>query len=144
MKTPKANNNTTAEQKQQEDAPKVVIIGDDSPHLVRALSKALRTAPVTIETALSADETEALVAQTEREKGVLPALVVSDVYMAGKNGLELTETLKREYPNLPVLLMSAFASEQLKQRAMAAGAVGLLPKPFDLSVFRDLVLTLVT
>lgn len=127
-----------------DEAPKVVIIGDDSPHLVQALSKAFKTAPVTVETALSAAETEALVAKTQREVGALPALVVSDVYMAGKTGIELTTALKNRYPNIQVLLMSAFASEQLRKRATSAGAVGLIAKPFDLRAFRDLVLRLIT
>ena len=55
-------------------------------------------------------------------------LVVSDVVMPGLGGLELTEELRRRYPELPVLLMSGYAPKE-------AEAPGLrrLHKPFALA-----------
>ncbi len=57
-----------------------------------------------------------------------PDLVVSDLQMPLMNGLELVETLRREYPALPVILMTARGSEAIASEALRKGAAGYVPK----------------
>jgi DNA-binding NtrC family response regulator len=56
--------------------------------------------------------------------------VVSDVVMPRLNGVELLEALSLRHPGLPVILMSAYGSNQLAEHGIAAPCA-ILAKPFD-------------
>ena len=58
----------------------------------------------------------------------LPDLVVTDLQMPGLNGLELVERLRREYPLIPVVLMTGAGSEQVAVEAIEKGASSYVPK----------------
>lgn len=55
-------------------------------------------------------------------------LVLMDVSMAGRSGLEALESLRIEFPLLPVLILSMYSEEQYAVVAMKAGANGYLSK----------------
>ena len=55
-------------------------------------------------------------------------VVVLDITMPGKGGLEVLQELRRERPKLPVLVLSAHPEEQLALRLLKAGAAGYLTK----------------
>jgi DNA-binding response OmpR family regulator len=57
-------------------------------------------------------------------------LLVLDWKMSGLDGFDLLETLRRCYPHVPVIFTTAYASEEIGGRALAAGAFSFLPKPF--------------
>ena len=61
-----------------------------------------------------------------------PQLLFTDVRMPGDSGIALLETLKRRYPQLPVVVMSAFTDVTSTAGAFRAGAHEFLSKPFDL------------
>ena len=54
--------------------------------------------------------------------------VILDITMPGKGGLEVLQELRREWPKLPVLILSAHPEEQLALRLLKAGAAGYLTK----------------
>ena len=58
-------------------------------------------------------------------------LVLMDVSLAGRSGLEALESLRAEYPQLPVLMLSMYSEEQYAVVAMKAGANGYLSKDTD-------------
>ena len=58
-------------------------------------------------------------------------LAFFDIRMPGMNGVEAFISIKNEFPNASVVMMSGFADEDLIQRALQNGALGLLTKPFD-------------
>lgn len=58
-------------------------------------------------------------------------LVLSDVQMPGLDGLQLLSKLKVKFPNLPVLLMTAFGSVDKAVKAIQNGAAGYMTKPFE-------------
>lgn len=58
------------------------------------------------------------------------AMVVSDVNMGGMSGHELLQALQNNYPQLPVLLITAYGSVSQSVAAMQNGAVDYLVKPF--------------
>ena len=60
--------------------------------------------------------------------GGVPDLLVTDLRMPGMDGFELVGNLKESYPFLPIILMTAFGSEELAVRALAAGAASYVPK----------------
>jgi DNA-binding NarL/FixJ family response regulator len=54
--------------------------------------------------------------------------VLLDISMPGRNGLETLQDLKREYPRLPVIMLTIYPEDQYAVRAMKAGADGYLTK----------------
>ena len=57
--------------------------------------------------------------------------VITDVQMPGLNGLELQEALQSQGRHIPVILITAYANEKQRTRAMNGGALGFLSKPFN-------------
>ncbi|WP_407331075.1 sigma-54-dependent transcriptional regulator [Enterovibrio sp. 27052020O] len=66
-------------------------------------------------------------------------IVVSDVQMAGMDGLGLLRNLKLHHPKLPVLLMTAYANIQDAVAAMKEGAIDYMAKPFAPEVLLNMV-----
>ncbi|MGQ7818044.1 sigma-54-dependent response regulator transcription factor FleR [Metapseudomonas furukawaii] len=77
----------------------------------------------------------ALVALEEEAFG----LMVSDVNMPGMDGHRLLGIVRQRYPQLPVLLMTAFGAVERAVEAMRQGAADYLVKPFEPNVLLDLV-----
>jgi FixJ family two-component response regulator len=57
--------------------------------------------------------------------------LISDVQMPGLNGLELQSRLIAMGRRIPIIFVTAFPHEQIRLRALKAGAVGFLSKPFS-------------
>jgi FixJ family two-component response regulator len=57
--------------------------------------------------------------------------LITDVRMPDMDGLELQRRVKLENPALPVVFISAHYDNEIRQRALAQGAIGFLYKPFD-------------
>ena len=57
--------------------------------------------------------------------------LITDLQMPGLSGLELQQTLLSQGYHTPVILVTGYASEKHRTRALANGAVGFLTKPFD-------------
>jgi FixJ family two-component response regulator len=57
--------------------------------------------------------------------------VIADVQMPGMSGVELQEYLIAHDHGLPVIFITAFPHERVRERAMKGGAVCFLSKPFD-------------
>jgi len=55
-------------------------------------------------------------------------VLVLDIAMPGKNGIETLKQIKRELPKLPVLILSMYPEDQYAVRALKAGAAGYLTK----------------
>ncbi|ATF09206.1 sigma-54-dependent transcriptional regulator [Candidatus Enterovibrio altilux] len=66
-------------------------------------------------------------------------IVVSDVQMAGMNGLDLLRNLKFNHPRLPVLLMTAYANIEDAVSAMKKGAIDYMAKPFAPEVLLNMI-----
>ena len=58
----------------------------------------------------------------------LPDLVVTDLTMPELNGLELVQAIKRDYPLIPVILMTAKGNEEIAVQALQQGAASYVPK----------------
>jgi two-component system cell cycle sensor histidine kinase/response regulator CckA len=98
---------------------------DDEPLVRRFAARVLEEEGFLVSEA--ADGAEAL----RLVRGEVPALdaVVSDIVMPRLNGVELLEALSSTHPQLPVLLMSGYASGDLQSMGIAAPCA-ILPKPF--------------
>jgi len=58
-------------------------------------------------------------------------LIVADLVLPGINGIELLKTVKKDMPNIPFILITAFASVESAVEAMKMGAYDYLAKPFQ-------------
>jgi FixJ family two-component response regulator len=57
--------------------------------------------------------------------------LISDVQMPGMNGIELQSRLKGLHCKAPIIFVTAFPDDRSRARALAAGAIGYLEKPFE-------------
>jgi FixJ family two-component response regulator len=101
-----------------------VFIVDDDPDLRAALAGLFRS--VDLATAAYASAAEFL--NTQRTDG--PGCLVLDVRMPGLSGLDFQAQLERLGIHLPVILMTGHGDIPMSVRAMKAGAVDFLTKPF--------------
>lgn len=102
-----------------------VLIVEDDPDLREALSATLHLAGIASLTA--ADGEQALQQLAAQPVG----LVISDVQMRPMDGHTLLQNIKRQFPVIPVVLMTAFGEIGKAVAAMRAGACDYLSKPFD-------------
>jgi CheY-like chemotaxis protein len=65
--------------------------------------------------------------------GVEPTLIaiLSDINMPGMDGLDLLGEIKRRYPELQVMMVTAYADDERRRRATELGAAEFLTKPID-------------
>ena len=66
-------------------------------------------------------------------------LVVLDKEMPGLSGIDLLPILRREFPKVPVVLVTAFGGRQVATSALRLGAASYLEKPFRLGQLRDAI-----
>jgi DNA-binding NtrC family response regulator len=62
-----------------------------------------------------------------------PDLVLLDVHLPGLDGLEVLESVRRRWPTLPVIVMTAFGGPETAELAHRCGATAYLDKPFRLA-----------
>jgi len=60
-------------------------------------------------------------------------LVLTDLRMPARNGAEVTEAVIAKKPSTRILVITAYPNDPLAERAIKAGAVGLLKKPFEIA-----------
>jgi FixJ family two-component response regulator len=104
----------------------VITVVDDDASVRESMSSLLRSVGHAVKEFGSAEELVASVALDETD------CVITDVRMPGMSGLELQRRLALSHPRLPVILMTAHASdEEVRSRALKDGAVAYLCKPLD-------------
>lgn len=69
-----------------------------------------------------------------------PDLVLTDMQMPEMNGLELVKAIRKDYAEIPVILMTAHGSEQLAADALRSGAASYVPKSQAASLLVDAVM----
>jgi len=112
-----------------------VLVVEDDAQLREALIDTLRAAGITaLPAADAAAALGALGALTMADIG----LVICDVHMPGMDGYELLATLRRRYPDLPVVLMTAYGTVSQAVAAMREGATDYIVKPFAAQALIDL------
>ena len=73
------------------------------------------------------------------DAGELPQVLVSDIRMPGQSGLDLLRHVKAHFPDLPVIIMTAYSDLDSAVSAFQGGAYEYLPKPFDVDQAVELV-----
>jgi DNA-binding response OmpR family regulator/c-di-GMP-binding flagellar brake protein YcgR len=113
-----------------------VLLVEDERLLDRVVADALRTIGVPCET-VSCEE-EAVRRLTERRY----ELVISDLRIQYGSGIVVLRHARALYPDIPVIVVTAYAADEDVYRALALGVDALLYKPFDIDTLLNTVRTL--
>ncbi len=68
-------------------------------------------------------------------------LVLMDVRMPGKNGVEAFMEIRHDHPQANIMMMTGYSVEQLLETAMSHGAMGVLRKPIALNQLKSMLLS---
>ncbi len=101
-----------------------VLLVDDHPFVRQGISASLSDVP-DIELLGEADSCDAAMALVARE---VPDVVVTDLSLPDKSGLELVRALVTDHPGLPILVLSMHEEDIYAERCLRAGAKGYLMK----------------
>ena len=71
--------------------------------------------------------------------GVEPNLIaiLSDINMPGMDGLDLLGEVKRRYPELPVMMVTAYGDDERRRRAKELGVAEFLSKPINFELLKE-------
>ena len=100
-----------------------VLLVDDFPVVRRGMRSILEDSLPGVVVTEAGDGDQALAALADP-----PDVVVLDLSMPGRSGIDLLAEIKHRHPRLPVLIMSLHGEEQFAVRALRAGAAGYLTK----------------
>ena len=104
--------------------PSVFVVDDDAA-LRKAVARLLKSAGFRVETLATAEDF------LRRPVPPPPSCIVLDLCMPGLDGLELQRTLAERHSLLPIIFISGHGDIPTSVRAMKAGALDFLPKPFE-------------
>jgi len=107
------------------DLNKKILIVDDDPHLLRLLSIRLSAAGYNVESAASAKIALGILTSFQ------PHMVISDLRMEGMDGMALFEQIRKQYPHMPVVIMTAHGTIPDAINATKQGVFSFLTKPFE-------------
>jgi FixJ family two-component response regulator len=108
----------------------LVTIVDDDESIRRALRRLIRSAGFEADAFGSAEE---FLLQGDRET----ACLILDVRLPGMSGLDLQRELAALNPRIPIIFMSAYGSDDMKERAIEKGAIAFLRKPISEDLLLD-------
>jgi DNA-binding NtrC family response regulator len=114
-------------------SPARILIAEDDDLTLELLATVLRGEGY--EVATVSDGREAL---NQLQAGAFD-LVLSDIQMTRASGLEVLETVTRQYPDTPVVLITAYAEPGAAMDAIGSGAADYLAKPVDIVALRATV-----
>ena len=101
-----------------------ILIVDDSALFRQGVRDALQRNPDWEVCGEAADGLQAL----ELNRNLTPDLIIMDFSMSGMTGLEVSSEILREFPKLPILLLTLYLTRQLEEQARNAGVRGTLSK----------------
>jgi DNA-binding response OmpR family regulator len=112
---------------------KKILVVDDEKGICENVQKILAKNNYEVTQALSAQDALEKMAEASY------SLLISDIVMPEKNGLELLKLVKEQWPLTKVIMMTAYASTDTAMKAIRLGALDYIPKPFTPKEIRDTV-----
>ncbi|HSW49436.1 MAG TPA: response regulator, partial [Bryobacteraceae bacterium] len=116
-----------------EKAPVKILVVDDESRICENVKKILSKNNYEVEIELNA---QSAMDRLARESF---SLLISDIVMPGKNGLELLKLVKQQWPLTKAMIMTAYASTDTAMKAIRLGAADYIPKPFTPDELRSKV-----
>ena len=110
-----------------------ILVVDDELQICKSVEKILAKSNYQVTHACSAQQALEKLAKESF------SLLISDIVMPGKNGLELLKVVKKEWPLTKAVMMTAFASTETAMKSIRLGALDYIPKPFTPKELRSTV-----
>jgi len=101
-----------------------VLVVDDEPIVCHSVRRILSKKSCTVEEAFDVD------VAMQKLKLNRYGLVILDLKMPKRSGMEVLQSIRKQYPNLPVVMVSGYASIESAIEAIRLGASNYIPKPF--------------
>lgn len=117
------------------DLHKSILIVDDEEDLTWSISKNLSRHDKDFHVTIAHNGDEALRILKQRAVDV----VVSDIRMPGRDGLQLLQEIKAHYPATKIIIMTAYGSPETRKQIAARGNVLYIEKPFEIRSLRQLI-----
>jgi FixJ family two-component response regulator len=114
------------------DTPQIAIVDDDA-SVRKALSRVCRFAGYRVQLYDSCESFQIANAAENAD------FLILDVHLPGKSGLELQAELNTAGARCPMLFISAFDDEAVRQRAIDQGAIDFLGKPLDVKQVLEII-----
>lgn len=121
-----------------QESVKQVLLVDNNKDLLDSLKVGLDKYSHAFTTVLANDGEQAL--EVLRDKPI--SVVVSDVKMPKMNGLSLLSNMTGQFPDIPVVIISAYGEDELAWLARKSGAVAFVSKPFSVNEIGSIILDL--
>ena len=106
-------------------SPPIISIVDDDASVREAIKRLIRSLGYNAWTFASADE----FLKSEQVRDT--SCVITDLHMPGLSGIDLQDILIARGHRTPIIFITAYPEEDVRARAMKAGAVGFLSKPLN-------------
>ncbi len=116
------------------DATYSIVIADDHPLFRNALFQAVHMA-ISGANLLEADSLDSLIQLLEQQDE--PDLILLDLKMPGANGMSGLIQLRADYPDLPIVVISASEDASIVTQVKTHGAFGFIPKSSDMRTLTD-------
>jgi FixJ family two-component response regulator len=110
-----------------------ICIIDDDKSVRRALHRLIRSAGWNAESFATAEDF------LQSAGPLRPACLILDIHLPGLSGLQLQARLQAEDRAVPIVFITAYADEHMREAALRAGAVAFLEKPFEEQPLLDAV-----
>jgi len=110
---------------------KKVLIIDDESGVIHVIQELLTDMEHEVSSFTDPEEGEAAALENEYD------LMIIDIRMPKKNGAEITENILKQKPRAKILINTGYPDDPAVQRALDAGASGLLLKPFEIEKIID-------
>lgn len=112
---------------------KEILVVDDDPAFRKMLAEALEQYDYHPLLANDGEEALRMLASSQIEA------VITDIKMPGMNGITLMKKIRVDYPDLPVILVTAYLAEEFKEDSIEDQADGYLRKPFRVEKIVELL-----
>ncbi len=116
-------------------AHKKILIVDDEEDIAWALSKSLGKSYYDFEINCVNAGDKALVLLSNKKYD----LVVSDIRMPGRNGMQLILDIRKKYHKTKIIIMTAYGSQKIKEQVENRGGFFYIEKPFDIGYLKQII-----
>lgn len=110
-----------------------ILIVDDEKGILDLLSLVFQKKGYGVLTAMNAEKALAVIDHDD------PDLVLTDIKLPGKSGMEILSHVKKTKPGLPVIMITAYGTIKQSVKALKAGAMDYIVKPFDIEELQIIV-----
>jgi DNA-binding NtrC family response regulator len=110
-----------------------ILVVDDEPNAVKVLSSIFAASGYEVHTAWDAEAAETVLSRNDVDA------VITDVKMPGKDGIQLFENVSRDYPDIPVIFLTAYGTVESAVHTLSMGAFYYFTKPPDYAKLKTIV-----